>query len=254
MPLRLKEKDFFGYNKDFVRFFVQDMAPCVDFNGKILLEEKGRLATSPNGNGGWFTSLLNNPQAREMLEKFDVEWINVFNVDNVLQRMADPVFVGATISGNYDVGSKVVRKSDAPEKVGVMCNKNGRPSVVEYFELPEKMINEVDESGRRVYDFGAFMNYLFNVKFLYRIKENKIPVHIVTKKVEHINELGEKIAPQEPNAHKFEMLCVDMVELSSSCLPFEVIREKEFAPIKNKSGVDSVETAQVLLEKNGYIL
>ena len=250
----LKEKDFFGYNKDFVRFFVQDMAPCVDFNGKILLEEKGRLATSPNGNGGWFTSLLNNPQAREMLEKFDVEWINVFNVDNVLQRMADPVFVGATISGNYDVGSKVVRKTDAHEKVGVMCNKNGRPSVVEYFELPEKMINEVDESGRRVYDFGAFMNYLFNVKFLYRIKENKIPVHIVTKKVEHINELGEKIAPQEPNAHKFEMLCVDMVELSSSCLPFEVIREKEFAPIKNKSGVDSVETAQVLLEKNGYIL
>ena len=39
-----------------------------------------------------------------------------------------------------------------------------------------------------------------------------------------------------------------------SCLPFEVVREKEFAPIKNKTGVDSVESARELLKKNGIIL
>ena len=50
------------------------------------------------------------------------------------------------------------------------------------------------------------------------------------------------------------MLCVDMIELADNCLPFEVEREKEFAPIKNKTGVDSVESAQALLEKNGYKL
>ena len=50
------------------------------------------------------------------------------------------------------------------------------------------------------------------------------------------------------------MLCVDMIEFADNCLPYEVVREKEFAPIKNKTGVDSVESAQALLEQNGYEL
>ena len=250
----LEEKNYFGYNKDFIRFFVQDMAPCVDLNGKILLESKNRIATSPNGNGGWFTSLLNNKEAKQMLDDYNIKWLNIFNVDNVLQKMADPVFVGATISSGYEMGSKVIRKVDAYEKVGVMCNKNGHPSVVEYIDLPEHMALLTTEKGERVYDFGAFMNYLFSVEMLMRIKDDKLPIHVVTKKVEHIDENGNLIKPETPNAHKFEMLCVDMVEHSRSCLVFECIREKEFAPIKNKTGVDSVESAQKLLELNGYKL
>ena len=89
---------------------------------------------------------------------------------------------------------------------------------------------------------------------LYKIKDKKLPVHVVTKKVEHIDKFGNLIKPTTPNAHKFEMLCVDMIEFADSCLPFEVERHKEFAPIKNKTGVDSVESAQELLEKNGYVL
>ena len=250
----LKEHNYFGYDASFIRIFTQEMAPCVDLNGKILLENKYTIATSPNGNGGWFNSLLNNKEAKQMLEDFNIKWINVFNVDNVLQRIADPVFIGATIKGGYEIGSKVVRKADPYEKVGVMCNKNGHPSVVEYMDLPESMALEIDENGERIYDFGAFMNYLFNVEMLHRVKNEKLPIHVVTKKVEHIDELGNPVKPEEPNAHKFEMLCVDLVEHSRSCLPFEAVREKEFAPIKNKTGVDSVETAQALLEKNGYRL
>lgn len=250
----LEEKNYFGYNKNFVRFFVQDMAPCVDFNGNILMEAKNRIATSPNGNGGWYTSLLNNKEAKQMLEDLKIKWINIFNVDNVLQRIADPLFVGATIIGGYEMGSKVVRKADPYEKVGVMCLKNGHPSVVEYIDLPESMALETNEKGERVYDFGAYMNYLFSVEMLNRTKNEKLPIHVVTKKVEHIDKFGNLIKPETPNAHKFELLCVDLVEHSRSCLVFEVIREKEFAPIKNKTGVDSVESAQALLEKNGYEL
>ena len=44
---------------------------------------------------------------------------NVFAVDNVLQRIADPCFIGATIQKNCVVGSKVVRKNAPDEKVGV---------------------------------------------------------------------------------------------------------------------------------------
>lgn len=249
-----EEHNYFGYDKNYIRFFVQDMAPCVDLNGNILLEEKGRIATSPNGNGGWFNSLLNNEKAKQMLEEFNIEWLNVFAVDNVLQQIADPVFVGATVEGNYQIGSKVIRKVDPYEKVGVMCNKNGKPSIVEYIDLTDEMAVETDENGERVYNFGVILNYLFNVDLLYKIKDKKLPVHVVTKKVEHVDNSGNLIKPETPNAHKFEMLCVDMIEFADSCLPFEVIREKEFAPIKNKTGVDSVETAQALLEQNGYKL
>ena len=250
----IKEHNYFGYNPEYVKFFIQEMAPCVDLNGKILLEAKNRVATSPNGNGGWFNSLLNNKEAKEMLEKFNIEWLNIFAVDNVLQKIADPVFVGATVGGNYQIGAKVIRKVDPYEKVGVMCNKNGKPSIIEYIDLTDEMANEVDSSGERVYNFGVILNYLFNVDLLYKIKDKKLPVHIVTKKVEHIDDNDNLIKPETPNAHKFEMLCVDMIEFADNCLPFEVVREKEFAPIKNKTGVDSVESAQALLEQNGYRL
>lgn len=250
----LEEKNFFGYDKNYVRFFVQEMAPCVDLDGKVLLEEKGRVATSPNGNGGWFNSLLKNKKAKQMLDDFGIKWINMFGVDNVLQVIADPVFIGATISGNYQVGAKVIRKVSPEEKVGVVCKKDGRPSVIEYVDISEELANETDENGERVYNFGVILNYLFNVDTLYKIKDNQLPVHVVTKKVEYVDDKGVLIKPTEPNAHKFELLCVDLVEFAGTCLPFEVVREKEFAPIKNKTGVDSVESAQALLEKNGYKL
>ena len=250
----LKEKNYFGYNQNYIRFFVQDMAPCTDFNGKILLEGKGRIATSPNGYGGWFSSLLNNKSAKEMLEKHNLKWINIFAVDNVLQKICDPVFVGATLCSNTQIGAKVIRKADAYEKVGVMCKKNGKPSIVEYIDLSEQMATQTDANGERLYNFGVILNYLFNVDLLFKIKDKKLPVHVVTKKIEYIDQSGNIVKPTEPNGYKFEMLSVDMIELADSCLPYEVAREKEFAPIKNKTGVDSVETAQALLEKNGYCL
>lgn len=250
----LKSKNYFGYDENFIEFFVQDMAPCVDFDGKILMESKCRIATSPNGNGGWFTSLLNNKKAKEMLEKYNIKWLNVFAVDNVLQKIADPVFIGATLEHKVQIGAKVIRKVDPFEKVGVMCKKNGKPSIVEYIDLTEDMAVATDDKGERLYNFGVILNYLFNVELLYKIKDEKLPIHIVTKKIEHIDQKGNLIKPTEPNGHKFEMLCVDMIELAETCLPFEVLREKEFAPIKNKTGVDSVESARELLEKNGYTL
>ncbi|MBP3630738.1 MAG: UDPGP type 1 family protein [Clostridia bacterium] len=250
----LESKNYFGYDKNYVKFFVQEMAPCVSLDGKILLEEKGKIATSPNGNGGWFSDLMKNEETREFLEKSNVKWINFFAVDNVLQRIADPVFIGATLDGGYQVGAKTIRKVDPYEKVGVMCKKNGRPSVIEYIDLTEEMAHQTDEDGERVYNFGVILNYIFNLNLLKEIKDKKIPVHVVTKKVERIDEEGMAVKPEQPNAHKFEMLNVDLVEFADSCLTFEVEREKEFAPIKNKTGVDSVESAQALLEKNGYVL
>ena len=248
----LTEHDFFGYSAEYIHFFKQEMAAATDYEGKIYLEEKGKLSTSPNGNGGWFIS-LKNAGLLDMVHEEGIEWINVFAVDNVLQRIADPCFVGATIQKNCVVGSKVVRKSAPDEKVGVMCLEDGRPSIVEYYELTEEMMNAKDANGDPAYNFGVILNYLFKEEELEKMMAS-LPLHIVEKKIPYLDTNGELVKPEAPNGYKFESLVLDMIHQLDSCLPFEVVRSKEFAPIKNKTGVDSVESARLLLVENGVVL
>lgn len=249
----LTEHDFFGYKAEYIHFFKQEMAAATDYNGKIYLEEKGKLSTSPNGNGGWFVS-MKNAGLLEVVKKEGIEWLNIFAVDNVLQRIADPCFVGATLQKNCTVGAKVVRKNAPDEKVGVMCLEDGRPSIVEYYELTEELMNAKDAKGDPAYNFGVILNYLFNEKALEGLLDGNLPLHIVEKKIPYLNESGELIKPEEPNGYKFENLVLDMIHQLDTCLPYEVVREKEFAPIKNKTGVDSVESAKALLKQNGVVL
>lgn len=249
----LKEKNYFGYNEEYITFFMQEMVPATDYEGKAYLEEKGKIATSPNGNGGWFSSMDKCGVLKKVYDA-GIEWINVFAVDNVLQRIADPCFIGATIQSGYAVGSKVVKKATPEERVGVMCLEDGKPSIVEYYELTEELLKTKDEKGEPAYNFGVILNYLFQVKDLERMMDQKMPLHIVEKKIPYLNEAGEFVQPEEPNGYKFETLALDMIHLSKDCLPFEIDRRKEFAPIKNKTGVDSVDTARELLKENGISL
>ena len=69
-----------------------------------------------------------------------------------------------------------------------------------------------------------------------------------------MNEAGETVKPEAVNGYKYESLVLDMIHMLDSCLVFEVVREKEFAPIKNATGVDSVESARELLKLNGVEL
>ncbi len=248
-----REKNYFGYNPDYVRFFTQDMAPCVGYDGKILMESKGRIAVSPNGNGGWFSSLARAGLLSELQEK-GIEYISVFGVDNVCQRINDPAFVGAMIDSGRDVAAKVVRKADPNERVGVLCLEDGRPSICEYYEMTDDMIQLRDAEGNLLYNFGVILNYLFRLDRLVDILNDRIPIHIVEKKIPCLSEDGEPLHPEAPNGYKFEYLVLDMIHLLSSCLPYEVIREYEFAPIKNPHGVDSVDSARELLKRNGVVL
>lgn len=247
------EHDYFGYKKEYIAFFKQEMAPAVDYNRKIYMESKFRMSTSPNGNGGWFSSMIAGG-ITDIIKAARIEWINVFSVDNVLQKIADPYFIGATIAGGYSSGSKVVRKAAPDEKVGVMCLEDGRPSIVEYFELTDELMSAKDSKGEPAYNFGVILNYLFRVKDLFEVVKENMPLHIVEKKIQYIDEKGQNVNPQVPNGYKYETLILDMIHLLPDCLPYEVIRNKEFAPIKNKTGVDSVESAKKLCKENGIEL
>ena len=245
-----EENNYFGYNKDFVFFFVQEMAPSVSYDGKIYMEEKDKLSTSPNGNGGWFSSLV-KAGLLDKMEQLGVEWLNVFSVDNVLQKIADPVFVGATIEAGCVCGSKVVAKANPNEKVGVLCLEDGRPSIVEYYEMTDEIINSRDEEGKLLYNYGVILNYLFEIKTLTRIMNENMPTHVVEKKIPYMDEDGSQVKPAEPNGYKFETLVLDMIHMMDNCLSFEVERNREFAPIKNRTGVDSLDSARELMRENG---
>lgn len=248
-----REHSYFGYPEGEVKFFKQDMAPAVDFDGKVLLETKSMPALSPNGNGGWFSS-MKRAGLCEDLHRRGVEWLNIYAVDNVLQRIADPVFVGATILHGVMCGAKTIFKNNPYEKVGVLCLDTDKPDIIEYYELTDEMANAKDEDGNLLFGFGVIMNYLFNLNRLEEIVNIHIPVHIVEKKIECVFDDGVTRKPEKENGRKFETLVVDLVKLMGSVLPFEVVREREFAPIKNKTGVDSVESARELLAKNGVKL
>ena len=249
----LTAHDFFGYQAEYVHFFRQKMALAVDYDGKIFLEEKGKMASSPNGNGGWFVS-LKDAGLLELVHETGIEWLNVFAVDNVLQKIADPCFVGATIRKDCAVGAKVVSKVTPDEKVGAICLEDGKPSIVEYYDMTEELLEAKDAKGEPAYNFGVILNYLFSVAQLERIWSQSLPLHVVEKKIPYIGEDGIPVKPEEPNGYKFENLVLDMIHQMESCLPFEVVREKEFAPIKNRTGIDSVESARELLSRNGVEL
>ena len=154
----LVEHKCFGYNPAYIKFFVQDMSPCVDYNGKILFAKPDEFAMSPNGNGGFYSSLINSGLGKQLHEA-GIEFINVFAVDNVLQRIADPVFVGATIESGCATGAKVVAKAAPDEKVGSICLEDGQPSVVEYYEMTDELMQAKDADGEPAY----------------RTKENPLP-------------------------------------------------------------------------------
>lgn len=249
----LTEHDYFGYDPGYIHFFKQEMAPASDYGGKVYMERPDKIANSPNGNGGWYSSMANG-KILEIVKNRGIEWLNVFAVDNVLQRMADPCFIGATIAKGCVSGAKVVKKNAPDEKVGVMCLEDGRPSIVEYYDLTEELMNAKNEKGEPAYYFGAILNYLFEVKALEETIGKKLPLHIVEKKIPYMDDSGNFIKPDKPNGYKYETLVLDMVHMMDSCLPYEVDRHYEFAPIKNLTGIDSVETARTLCLENGIAL
>ena len=120
--------------------------------------------------------------------------------------------------------------------------------------MTPELMEARDGNGEPAYNFGVILNYLFSVAELERILEQNLPLHLVEKKIPYLDETGKLVKPEEPNGYKFENLVLDMIHKLDSSLAFEVVREKEFAPIKNKTGIDSVESARELLKKNGIAL
>lgn len=248
-----EKNNYFGYDKNYIHFYIQGNNITVDRNWNPMLSDKSTICYSPNGNGCWYMDLV-KAGYRELLETSGIEWLNVVSVDNVLQNFVDPTFLGAVLYASAGCGAKVVSKICADEKIGVICINGGHPDVLEYYEIPDDVKGAVDATGQLLYRYGVILNYIFHVAELDCINYSELPVHIVKKKVAYVDDNGTFVKPDEENAWKFEYLLTDLIAHTSSCVAFEVERDKEFAPIKNLTGIDSVESARRLLQKNNILL
>lgn len=244
----LEKNNYFGYGKENVKIFIQGELPLVDEQGKLLVGKNFKIKEASDGNGGVFSSLRQSGMIADMKEK-DIKWIFIGGVDNVLLDMVDLNLLGMTIDRNLDIGSKSVVKANPKEKVGVFCKMNGHPKIIEYTELPEKMAEEVDENGELKYGESNILCHLFSIDAIEKVSKESLMYHSAFKKNSYIDENGKEIVPQEPNSFKFEAFIFDSFEFFDDIAILRGKREDDFAPVKNREGVDSPKTAKELYEK-----
>lgn len=237
-----EKNNYFNYNKEDIKFFIQGELPMIDAEGKVLLNEEGLVKLAADGHGGVFESMFKNGIVSDM-KKRNIEWVFIGPVDNPLAQMVDEVFVGLSVYNNAMSAGKSVVKANPKEKVGVFCLKDGRPSVVEYTEISEEMSNQLDEKGGLAFGESHLNCNMFNINGIEKIGAEKLPYHIAFKKAAYMNNDGEIITPEEPNAYKFESFIFDAFEKLDNMTILRVKREEEFAPVKNATGTDSPETA-----------
>ena len=244
----LEKNNYFGYDKNNVMLFEQGELPLVDTEGKILIGKDFKIKEASDGNGGVFSSLRKTGMLSDMKRR-DIKWVFIGGVDNAILKMADTTLLGMAIERNVQIASKSVVKANPKEKVGVFCKMNGHPKVIEYSELPEKMAEEVDNNGELRFGESHIMCNLFTIDAIEKISKEPLIYHSAFKKNSYINEEGKEIIPEEPNSYKFEAFIFDSFEIFDDIAILRGKREDDFAPVKNKEGVDSPKTAKELYEK-----
>ena len=244
----LEKHNYFGYPKEAVTIFTQSELPLVDTEGKLLISKDMKIKEASDGNGGTYSSLRASGCLADMKNK-GIEWVFIGSVDNALLKMADVTLLGMAIDKGVQIASKSVVKANPHEKVGVFCKMNGHPKVIEYTELPEKMAEEVDSDGELRYGESHIMCNLFNIDAIEKISKEPLIYHSAFKKNSYIDEDGKEVIPTEPNSYKFESFIFDAFEFFDDIAILRGKREDDFAPVKNRDGVDSPKTAKELYEK-----
>ncbi len=238
----LENNNYFGYEKEKVKFFKQGELPLIDTQGKLILDENARIKEAADGNGGIYEALAKSGLLEE-LKQNQIDWIFISGIDNILSNFVDPILLGLTIKENNVIASKSVAKTNPKEKVGVFCKMNGKPKIIEYIDLPEEMAEELDENGELMYGEVNIGTYLYNIKVLENLVDVKLPYHAAFKKSGYLDINGDFIEPDEPNVYKFETFIFDAFTRYNDMTIMRVKREDEFAPVKNRTGNDSPETA-----------
>jgi len=237
-----ESKDYFGLEKETLHFFRQDMLPAISPDGNLLLQGDFRLFTNPNGHGGSLKALYDSGVLEALLTEGFTE-LFYCQVDNPLVKIADPVFLGHHAMARAEVSTKVVRRQSIEEKVGVYVSCYGKDTIIEYSDMSPENMSALDNSGNILYWAGNTAIHIFSLSFIKRINDHgfALPYHCARKNTDLTNRDGK---PVRIDVWKFETFVFDAIPMAERACCMEIAREEEFAPIKNKDGADSPETAR----------
>lgn len=237
---------YFGYSASDVFFFQQGMMPAFSMDGRLLLGEKDSLALSPDGHGGSLRALDRSGALVDMRRR-GVEHLSYFQVDNPLVHTIDPLFIGLHDLTGSEMSSKTVAKAGPLEKVGNFCIGDGKTQVIEYSDLPETLAKRTNSDGSLAFNAGSIAIHALRVSFIERLNSGgrlELPWHRAEKKVPYVDENGQPVKPEKPNAVKLEQFVFDAIPLAANPLVFTTSREEEFSPVKNATGDDSPQTCK----------
>ena len=239
--------DRFGL--DHLRLFVQGQMPAVDrASGKVLLASKDHVALSPDGHGGTLAALSapgpgSSASCLDEMRARGVRTLFYFQVDNPLVRVADPGFIGLHREADAEMSFKVVERLSPEERLGAIVTVDGRPQVIEYSDLPPELAGRREPEGRLELWAGSIAVHILERPFIERlVTEHRLPFHRAIKKVAYVDDAGQLVKPEEPNAVKFEQFVFDALPMASRYTVVETDRAGEFEPLKNAVGPDSPAT------------
>ena len=221
----------------------------IGYDGKLLLAAKGKLALSPNGHGGTLLALRTSG-ALDRMKSEGVELLSYFQVDNPLVPVVNPLFLGLHAIEQSQVSAIMLAKTGPFEKLGNFCVSNGRVMIIEYSDLPEELATRRLEDGSLAFVAGSPAIHVFSCDFIESLTHHgrlTLPWHRADKKVPYLDEDGNFVTPEEPNAVKLESFIFDAMPLAERTMILEADRKEQFAPTKNKTGVDSAESCREML-------
>lgn len=247
------EHSYFGLDRANVMFFPQGVMPSFDINtGQLLMSSKSEIATNPDGHGGSIKALHSSGALADMRRR-GIEHLSYFQVDNPSVRVLDPVFIGLHATApdsSAEMSSKMVPKAYPDEKLGVFCNVRGKLDVIEYSDMPKELANARDAAGQLRFLCGSIAIHIVGVNFIEKLATDPafaLPYHRAEKKIPCINiTTGEPINPTTNNGVKLERFVFDALARCKSSIVYETDRVEEFAPIKNATGIDSIESSREL--------
>ncbi|MEI6056514.1 MAG: UDPGP type 1 family protein [Lentisphaerota bacterium] len=249
--------NYFELNKTNVMFFRQGTMPAIGLDGKILLDTKNSLALSPNGHGGSLLGLHKSGALADMTKR-GVEFISYFQVDNPLVPIIDLLFIGLHAITESEMSAIMLSKTGPFEKLGNFCVSGDRTMIIEYSDMPNVLAEKRNSDGSLAFIAGSPAIHIVSKAFVERLTKNdsiSLPWHRADKKVPFINENGIRIEPDKENAVKLESFIFDALPIAEKTMILEARREKQFAPTKNKTGVDSVESCrEMLIERDAQWL
>lgn len=248
-----KQKKYFGYEENAIKFFVQETIPLIDKYGKIVLQDYHKIKEVSNGNGNVFKAMKKANILKEMKEK-GIKWVSFAGIDNVLLNNVDTEFLGMIISSNLEIGSKSIFKKEPMDKIAVYCKKDNHPAILDYDEIDLKMSVRRDENGQYLYREANMLSHIMSLDAIKKVSNKELPYHRAYKKNPIINDEGMKIVPTEPNTFKFENFIFDSFKYFNDMFLLRVNREEEFAPIKDFTGLYTPETAKEAYENIKKVL